>query len=57
MVAFSQPNLSARELLRVIKVIVEAYYSEAQILDKRYELKRASKLAMSMKEYLKAFNS
>lgn len=50
-------NLSPSELLRVLKVIVETYYSEARVLDKRYELKRASKLAISMKEYLKAFNS
>lgn len=44
------------ELLRTLKAVVEVYYSEAEVLDEKHGLKKASSLYYSMKEYLEAFN-
>ena len=44
------------ELLRALRAVVDTYYSEAEVLDEKHGLKKASTLSSSMKEYLKAFN-
>jgi len=43
-------------LLRALKSVVEAYYSEAEVLDEKHGLKKASSVSSCMKEYLEAFN-
>lgn len=49
-------NLEPPELLRKLKTVVDLYYSEAERLDQKLGMDRASRLKVTVRENLSVFS-
>ncbi len=49
-------NLEPTELLRTLKTVIDLYYSEAERLDQKLGMDRASRLKVTVRENLSVFS-